>query len=111
MVRWLFVQAAIQFWQCIKCITLIWVYKRRNHDEKLKLCIDAANLLLLKTSTIGWMIYAHTFQFSEDGYSCKYLTRTVRLWDLIMVCIIIGYLSLLHLVIILITLACVLSKD
>jgi hypothetical protein len=88
----------------------VWVYKKRNNDEKLKLYIDGSNLLFLKTAQIGWMIYGHTFHFSEAGYDCKYVTRFCRLWDLMMFCLVLGYLSLLHLIIVCVTLACILSK-
>ena len=94
-----------------KDVLLIWVYKRRNKNDRLKLRIDMMNILFIKTSQIAWLGYAHTFHYGEAGQECRYFTKESRMWDLQMACMVLSYLACIHLIIICIALICLLSKQ
>lgn len=109
-VLWLFVSAGILLIKAIKSALFVWILKTRRRDLKLKFIFDVLSLLLITLFELVWLVYAHTFQFSAASFECKYQTQEAGVWHLVILIMSLSYLTLVHVILIVVRLSCALRK-
>ncbi len=109
-VLWLYVSAGLFVVKCIKAMIFAWIVKTRRKDHFLKFAFDVFCLCFITAFELGWLIYAHTFQFSISGMDCKSLTSSSGVWYLVMFIMGLGYFSALHVILIIIRITCAYRK-
>ena len=109
-VLWLFVSAGLFLVKCIKAFIFVWMIKSRRRDHQLKFAFDVINLCFITLFELVWLFYAHTFQFSACGLDCKYQTTSSGVWYLVIFIMALGYLTLIHVILIIVRVTCAYRK-
>lgn len=109
-VFWLFVSAGLLLVKALKSSLFVWIIKTRRRDLKLKFIFDVLSLLLITLFELVWLVYAHTFMFSAASFECKNQTQEAGVWHLAILIMTLGYVTTIHVVLIVVRLCCALKK-